>query len=290
MNKATHKSCLLISLILSMILCTSSKSSIVTFENHLNKINNILNSKKLEVISHRAKCFIDQPENSMGGIKDSVEYKVNYAEIDVQETKDGVVVLMHDKTLKRLTGLNKKVSQLSYNEIKELNIGALNLPGYMVEKIPTLEQVVKYSRGRLNLIIHIKPYGNTTDLTKKVIHIIKKNNFTNHCIIQSSNCNILTNIRELDPNIIIGYIVTNPCMNLYSMNVNFYSIEENLVTKTLIENIHNSNKKIYIWTVNSQTSMHKLINLGVDGIITDNPKLLLNIRDFTILKNKYPIN
>lgn len=282
MNKFIHRSFLLILSTLSIFLYASSEPSTIIFQNYPNKVNDISNLEKIKIISHRAKCFIYQHENSMDGIKDSVSYKVNYAEIDVQETKDGVVILMHDKTLKTVTGLNKKINQLNYSEIKKLNTGALNLTGYISEKIPTLEQVVKYSKGKLNLIIHIKPYGDTIGLTKKVIHIIKENNLINHCIIQSSNYTILTNIKKLDPNINTSYITTNPCINLCSMNVNLYSIKENLVTKNLVENIHNSNKKIYVWTVNNETSMRKLINLGVDGIITDNPKLLINIKDFTI--------
>lgn len=289
MNKSVHGIFLLILGTFSIFLYASPEPNTIIFRNYPSKVNDISNLEKIKVISHRAKCFIYQYENSMDAIKDSVSCKVNYAEIDVQETKDGVVILIHDKFLKSMTGLNKKIDQLNYSEIKKLNTGALNVTGHISEKIPTLEQVVKYSKGKLNLIIHIKPYGDTISLTNKVIHIIKENNLINHCIIQSSNYTILTNIKKLDPNINTSYITTNPYINLYSMDVNFYSIKENLVTKNLVEDIHNSNKKIYVWTVNNENSMRKLINLGVDGIITDNPKLLINIRDFTILKNRYPL-
>ncbi|MEY8001817.1 glycerophosphodiester phosphodiesterase family protein [Clostridium sp. Mt-5] len=150
MNKAAHRIYLLSLIILFIFLCASSKLVINIFRNYSNHTNNVLSVKKVEIISHRAKCFIGETENSMDGIKDSISYKVDYAEIDVQETKDGVVVLMHDKTLKRLTGLNKKINQLDYKEIKELNINRLNFPECTIEEIPTLEQVVKYSSGHFH--------------------------------------------------------------------------------------------------------------------------------------------
>nr|WP_052447535.1 glycerophosphoryl diester phosphodiesterase membrane domain-containing protein [Clostridium polynesiense] len=80
------------------------------------------NIKKVKLISHRG-ITEREPENSLSAIKASIEHNLNYAEIDVQMTKDGVVVLMHDETLKRLAGINKKVRDINYNELKNIDIG-----------------------------------------------------------------------------------------------------------------------------------------------------------------------
>lgn len=79
------------------------------------------NNNNITVIAHRG-IYFNEPENSLEAIEDSIKHKVDYAEIDVQETNDGVVVLMHDKNLRRLAGVNKTVDELSYNDIEKLNI------------------------------------------------------------------------------------------------------------------------------------------------------------------------
>lgn len=252
----------------------------LVFSHQSNNNANHINLKGTKIIAHRAKCFIKEPENSILGIKDSIKYRINYVEIDVQESKDGVVVLMHDENLKRLTGLNKRVSQLNYNQIKKLNILSLNPFDTKYEKIPTLDQVIQHINGKLNLIIDIKPYGNTADLTKKVVYIIQKHNLVNKCIVQSLSYSILTTVKNLNPNIITGYVVTNPTKDLFLMNVNFYSVKQNLVTKDLVKMIHKSNREVYVWPINTQVDMLKFINLNVDGIITNVPKAL-------IYKNSY---
>jgi glycerophosphoryl diester phosphodiesterase len=247
-------------------------------KNTINKYNfsNLAQIKKVKVIAHRGQC-LGEVENSMSAIKSSIKYKVDYAEIDVQETSDGVVVLMHDRSLKRLTGLNKNVDQLTFAQIEKQNIAA-KVPGDMVERVPTLEQVIKECEGKLNLIIEIKPYANTTDLTNKVVNIINKNNFVNQCKVHSLSYKILLNVKQLNPNIQTGYIIGRPISNIGALNVNFFSVEEKAVNSKMIEDIHKSNKEIYVWTVDKKSDMNNLLKLNIDGIITDKPLQLMNIK------------
>ncbi|MDD3225436.1 MAG: glycerophosphodiester phosphodiesterase family protein [Clostridium sp.] len=231
------------------------------------------NFNNIKIISHRG-GYLYGPENSLKAIQYSIDHKVDYIEVDVQETKDGVVILMHDKNLKRLTRLNKTLIQLTYNEVKKLNISSSYWDKNETEKIPTLNEVVKKCNGKVKLIIEIKPYGNTIDLTNKVINIIKKNNFEKECMIQSMNYKTLVNIKKMKPGIMTGYIVYMPVKKLPSMDVDFYSIRRDIITKNLVSEIHKIDKKVYVWNIDTKFYMDDMIKLNVDGIITNNLDIL----------------
>lgn len=273
---------LIFAIIILFSLVLTDKNKKITEDNIVETVSvklfdNSLEVKDVKVIAHRGQGF-GEPENSLKAIKSSIINKVDYAEIDVQETRDGVVVLMHDRSLRSLTGLNKNVDELNLNEIGKLNIAPHVFVRHYKERIPTLDRVIKECNGKLNLIIEIKPYGNTVELTNQVVKIIDDNNFANQCKVHSVSYEILLDVKRLNPNIQTGYIISRPMNNLGSLNVNFYSVQENEVSKEMVNDIHNRNKEIYVWTVNNTLDMNNLIKLNVDGIISDKPQLLLNIK------------
>ncbi|PJI10522.1 MULTISPECIES: glycerophosphodiester phosphodiesterase family protein [Clostridium] len=238
--------------------------------------NTLPEIRRAKVIAHRGQGFGGQ-ENSLGALEDSMKAKVDYAEIDVQETRDGKVVLMHDENLKRLTGLSADVNHLTYKQIERLNI-APPLHRNDVVRIPTLDRVIKKCNNRLNLIIEIKPYGNTEDLTNKVVKIIEDNNYVNQCKIHSVSYGILLQVKRLNPNIQTGIIVCGRTSGLCSMNVDFYSIEDDVLNKNLVNDIHAVNRKVYAWTVDGKAGVNNMLGLDVDGIISNKPRLLMNIK------------
>lgn len=230
--------------------------------------------RRIKIIAHRG-VYLNETENSINAINNSIKNKVNYAEIDVQETKDGKVVLMHDKNLKRLTGLDGDVNDFTFKQIEALKLG-MPAKNKRLERIPTLESVIKKTRGRIRLLIEIKPYGNTSDLTAKVVEIIEKNNFINQCMIHSASYKILLDVRRLNPKIKIGYIAGWHRKDLTSLNVDFYSVEQRLITNELVREIHREHRTIYSWTVDKPNNMDDMLKLNVDGIITDRPNILMN--------------
>lgn len=239
-------------------------------------LDDVSRIRKIKIIAHRG-VYLNETENSIHAIDDSIRYKINYAEIDVQETKDGTVVLMHDKNLKRLTGLNADVNDLTFKQIEKLTLGKA-VKNKNQERIPTLDSVIKASKNKVRLIIEIKPYGNTEDLTKRVVNIIENNNFVNQCMVHSLSYNILLNVKSLNHNIKTGYIACWHRRDLTSLNVDFYSVEQRLITKKLVMEIHNEHKKIYSWTVDKPNNMNNMLKLNVDGIITDRPNILMDVK------------
>ncbi|WP_041710765.1 glycerophosphodiester phosphodiesterase [Clostridium pasteurianum] len=246
-------------------------------------IDNTMNLHPVIVIAHRGVCA-NEPENSMSSIKSSIERKVDYAEIDVQETADGVVVLMHDPSLKRLTGVNAPVNRLTYKQMEKLTLRTPSGSKYKEDKIPTLDDVIKASNHKLKIIIEIKPYGNTVDLTRKVVNLIEENNFTNQCMVHSLSYKILLDVKRQNPNIRTGYIVGNSKEKIPTEGVDFYSIEQKIITPNLVNNIHKTNRLVYAWTVNYPVNMQKVMKSNVDGIITDKAPILLDKKNEKIHK------
>ncbi|MDF2879881.1 MAG: glycerophosphodiester phosphodiesterase [Clostridiaceae bacterium] len=234
-------------------------------------VNEALAMKKVVVIAHRGYSKA-APENSVSSIDRAIKAKSDYAEIDVQETKDGIVVLSHDRGLNRTAGVNSLVSQLNYSEISKLDIGLKFSKSYKNERIPTLKQILKESKGKIKLIIELKTYNkNYEKLTADVVDQIEKNNMVNNCSIHSVNYNSLLLVKRINRKIRTGYIVLKHVNDLSSYNVDFYSIDKSLVTEKVLNDMHKINRQVYVWTVNSQYEKTKFINLGADGIITDNP-------------------
>lgn len=218
------------------------------------------------VAAHRGDS-IYYPENSLGAIKDAINEGANYVEIDLQETLDGQVVVFHDKNLKRLTGVNKNLSEMTYREIEALNLGKN-------QKIPTFEEVLKTCKGKIKVLAELKPYYKSTreSLANKAINLIKNFEMESSCNIQSLDYESLKIVRKIEPSIKIGYIFYIAAGEVEKLDVDFYSVEQSIINKTLVRKIHSSGKKIWTWTVNDVDDMDEMMFLNVDGIITDNLK------------------
>ncbi len=230
--------------------------------------------RSVKIVAHRGSSK-HAPENTVSSILYSVEDKADYVEFDVQQTKDGIIVLMHDKDLKRVSKLNKVVQETNYKELKEIDVSGPHWKKFKGEKIPTLQEVVKKTKGKIKLDIEIKSYGNNINLPEKVVEIIEDNNVVNSSIICSFDYKMLEKVKKLNPKIQTGYIT---CLNNEEMlnleYVDFYSIYYKKVNKELVNKIHKKHKKVYVWTVNRSEDMKKIVQMGVDAIITDYPQNL----------------
>lgn len=250
--------------------------SIMVSDNYLAR-RFVVESKNVKIIGHRGSDK-RAPENTISSILCAAEDKADYAEMDVQETKDGVVVLMHDKSLKRVAKVDKNLSELNYNDVERLDVGSIYSKKFKGEKIPTLSQVIKASKGKIKLDIEIKNYKDDRDLIKKVVQLIEENNFVDNCLVCSFDYSALVRVKKLNPKISTGYITyLNKQEKLNLAYVDYYSVYYPRVNKQLVEKIHKNNKKIHVWTVDNIIDAENLIKMGVDDIITDYPKKLKSI-------------
>lgn len=214
------------------------------------------------------------PENTMPAIEAAVEEMADFVEIDVQETKDGVVVLFHDGSLKRTAGLNGSVAAMTWEQLQQIDVGGWFSADYEKTGIPTLEEVLEYSKGKIYLNIEIKNMGNKSQLPEKVLELVNQYGMSNQCVITSTNIKYLRSIKEYQPEIKTGYILSAAYGNYFGDEaVDFISIRSGFVNERVVKSAHEAGKTIHVWTVNVKSEMERLKMLGVDNVITDYPIL-----------------
>lgn len=225
------------------------------------------------ITAHRGSS-LSAPENTMAAFELAVENMADYIELDVQMTKDGELVIMHDSNALRTTGVNREISDMTLAEVKQLDAGSYYSADYAGEQVPTLEEVLDYTKGKIRVNIEIKSGNYGTLVSDKVAELISEKNMMTDCVVTSFEIELLDRVKELKPQIQVGYILVVAYGDFYNMdNVDFFSINAAFLTKRMVDAIHNSGKQIHAWTVNNQSSIKNLTNKGVDNIITDDPVL-----------------
>lgn len=226
-----------------------------------------------KVMAHRGSSY-NAPENTMAAFENAVAATADYIELDVHETKDGVIVVMHDSNLKRTTGFNGNVWDYDYETIRQLDAGSWFDSEFSDCYIPTLDEVMEYTKGKIKLNIEIKLSTHEPNLVAGVAELIEKYNYEDDCCVTSMNYEALCRIKEINPGIETGYVLMVAYGDYYKLdNVDVISIDSSYVNKSIVDTIHNYGKKIFVWTVNSDSKARKLATIGVDAIITDNPAM-----------------
>lgn len=228
---------------------------------------------EMQITAHRGSSKT-APENTMAALSAAVDELADYVEIDVQESKDGRLVLLHDANLKRTAGVNRGVKTMTYEELMALDVGSWFAGEFKGEKIPTLEEVIAFSKGKVLLNIEIKNVGKDSLLPDKVFEAIEAFEIQEQCVVSSTNLNYLKRMKELNPDIRTGYIVSAAYGDYYSNeNIDFISLRSSFVNERLIEAAHRHGKAVHAWTVNSKSEIERMRMLGVDNVITDYPVL-----------------
>ena len=230
-----------------------------------------------EITAHRGSSRT-APENTIPAIEAAVEEMADSVEIDVQMTADGVVVLGHDASLKRVAGVNRSIASMTFEELEKLDVGSCFSSEYAGTRIPSLSEVLELCSQKTSLNIEIKYVGKNSELPEKTAEMVREYGMENQCVITSTNLSYLKRVKEALPEIRTGYIISAAYGNFYSSeDVDFISIRSGFVTSALMQNAHEQGKAVYAWTVNTKSELERLTLLGVDGIITDRPVLAREI-------------
>ena len=225
----------------------------------------------VEVTAHRGYSAA-YPENTIPAFKGAIQVGADWAELDVQQTADGEVIVMHDSNLKRTTGLDKEVWQVTWDEIKDLDNGSWFDKKYQTVRIPTLEEVLKVCRGKIHLNIEIKPSGHDKDLEEQVAKLLKKYHMRDTCVVSSLKYDSLRKIKQADDSIETAYITSVSYGNFTDLKyADGYSVESTLLSKSFVNKAQKAGKQIYVWTVNSEERLEKVVGMGIDNVITDDP-------------------
>lgn len=214
-------------------------------------------------------------ENTSEAVSYAKYMGADYAEIDVQLTKDEELILLHDATFKRVCNDKRSPHDMTVSDIRKLRYLEKSNKYYESMRVPTLDEVIKIAKkNKLKLNIEIKGRDDKVIKTAdKVVDFIKKNEFVDEAIVTSLNINALAEVKRLDKNISTGYIIIAANKKVLDIPyIDAVSIEQGLASRAFVDAAHERGKQVHVWTLNTEDSIEKMLEIGVDNLITDIPK------------------
>ena len=227
------------------------------------------------VTFHRGDSSV-APENTLPAFRSAILKGGDRIELDVQMTSDGVAVVTHDSNLKRCTGKNAKVYDLTYEEVSKLDAGSWFSSRFAGTKIPTLEEVLQLCQGRIGLNVEIKPSESTPTLEAETVRLLREYGFdASNCVITSQSYESLHKVKALAPEYPTGYILALGVGNYYDLpDADFFSVETTFITSGMVNAIHLRGKTVSAWTIDREADASHMLELGVDDLITDKPEMV----------------
>lgn len=218
------------------------------------------------------------PENTLSAIRKAAESGAEYAEIDVQRTADGVAVLLHDRDLMRVAGDPRRVGRITLDELKALDVGRSFDARFAGERAPTLAEAIRLARGRLRLNVELKYDGPDPGLAPEVERVIREEGFAPDCLVTSFDADALRELKRLDPDLRTGLIVAFALGDVGRLDHEVLSVRADWLSDGLLRAAHREGKEVHVWTVNDERAMARLIERGVDNVITDHPDVMARVR------------
>jgi glycerophosphoryl diester phosphodiesterase len=229
---------------------------------------------RMQVTAHRGASRY-YPENTMAAFEGAAEQGANWIELDVHESSDRKIFVMHDSSFRRTAGTNRSAWELTYDEISKLDAGSFFGSAYAGEQIPLLSDVIRFAKqAKIPLNIEIKPSGHEEFLENDLVNLLEEENFTGQCVVTSQSYASISKVKDLNPDIKTIYVMGFAYGNISRLKkADGFSVRYTSVTGDLVSRVHNAGKEIYAWTVNSRWAIDDMIDRQVDNIITDNVPL-----------------
>jgi glycerophosphoryl diester phosphodiesterase len=232
----------------------------------------------VQVTAHRGHSRA-APENTLRAVHKAIESGADYAEIDVQRTADGVAVLLHDSDLKRVAGVSRRLEEMSYDELRKLDVGSWFGPAFASERAPTLKEVIKLSRGRIKLNIELKFFGPDRRLAQEVARLVREQDFELDCLVTSLNYDALLEVKRHNPRLRTGLIVAHALGDVSRLETEVLSVRADFLSDELLRSAHRRGMEIHVWTVNDASQMVRLMKRGVDNLLTSDPDVAIRMRN-----------
>ena len=234
-------------------------------------MNSFLDSK-FQGFVHRGDTSIFL-ENTIEAFQSAISLGYQYLETDLRETSDGKIITFHDPNLKRITGANITISETKFSDIR-----MRRLPSR--ETIPTIDELLEeFPDSFFNMDLKVN------QIEEKVLKKINSHNAIERVCLGSFNSKVIKKINSLEPKILTSMGISQVIMYKFFQKKNLSKLIQiptlwngiKVITKKFIDRLHNDGLKVHVWTINKETEMQSLIDLGVDGIMTDNASGLIKV-------------
>jgi len=243
-------------------------------------------------IAHRG-ASARAPENTLAAFAEAVRLGANAIELDVHLTADGVPVVIHDGTVDRTTNGRGEVAAMTLKDLRRLDAGAWFSSRFRGERIPTLEESLEYARGRCGMNIEIKEPPARRRIARgapaapdavacAVARAVARTRFNDLLVVSSFSPGALQQARAAMERIRLGFLVSRSLRGLRAVHrrVRLFSVHPHvrLAGPRRIRLTRRLGLVVVFWTVNDLRLMRRLLALGGDGLMTDDPALFQELR------------
>ncbi|NPV78490.1 MAG: glycerophosphodiester phosphodiesterase [Anaerolineae bacterium] len=243
-------------------------------------MNRLENLPKPVIFAHRGASAY-APENTLAAFRAAVEQGADAIELDAKLTRDGEVVVFHDATLKRITGIEGRVNQYRLAELRTMDAGSFFSPMFRGEKIPTLGEVFSEVGSSVLINIELTNYTSPGDnLVERVIEVVKRHKNADRLLFSSFDPRNLLRIRRYLPETPVAILALPGIAGFVNRSWFGRWFAPKIVHPfytdagfSYIQKQHRLGRRVHTWTVNGREVMQNLFLAGIDGIFTDDPKL-----------------
>jgi glycerophosphoryl diester phosphodiesterase len=232
----------------------------------------------VRVTAHRGHARA-APENTLAAIRKAIKSGADYVEVDVQQTADGAVVLLHDRDLKRVAGDSRRLEDITFDEVRKLDVGSWFGPEFAGERVPTLEEAIQLCRGQIRMNIELKDFGHARRLAKEVARIVREQDFEADCLITSFDYDALGKAKQLNPGLRTGLIVAHALGDVSRLQVDALSVRADFLSDGLLRAAHRAGQEVHVWGLREAREMARMIKRGADNLIVADPDLAIRVRD-----------
>jgi glycerophosphoryl diester phosphodiesterase len=232
-------------------------------------------TKKL-IIAHRGAPG-DSKENTIESFEKAIALGADMIEFDVRRTKDNIFISYHDETVQ-----GRPIGDFTYEDVSQT-------AGDRGFHIPTVEEVLKWSRGKIKLDVELKEQGYEKEIVELLSKYFKEDQF----VITSFNDSSLKTIKDIDPHIKVGILLGKSNLPLLTRLSEFFPMKRckrakadflaahwKLLRFGFLERARRNNRPVFVWTVNDQEMMRKLFRDGrIHALVTDKPDLAISLRE-----------
>lgn len=229
--------------------------------------------RPVEISAHRGSSK-NWPENTIPAFEAAIREKADWIELDVQATSDGVLVVFHDSSLYRLTGVGKRVGDLTLAELEELDVGRWKGPEFTGTRIPQLWEVFVLCKDRVRLNVEIKEdaYTLRNPITQQVVELIQAYDMSDQCMITAYMRTTLEQVKKLDPSIRTALLCDSREQLVYDApEVDVLSVWAPLLTSAEVERANFAGKRVIAWPADTEEDWAHLKMIGVDNVMASDP-------------------
>ncbi len=227
-----------------------------------------------ETVGHRG-APREAPENTLISFRRAIDVGVDWIEFDLRESRDGVLVVIHDDTVDRTTNGRGRIDEMTFEELEKLDAG-------YGQRIPSLQQVIDLAKGKIRMDMEIKGEG----IEEHVVDAIKKNGIVRQCMVSSFNYDSIKRVKAIEPEIMTAAILdkmpgdVEKCLDILFDEVNTRTllISKKIATEPFVGEVRRLGFEVGIWNADTPEEIEKYAAMDPRYLCSNYPERLAEFR------------